>query len=116
MGIHVISGQTLEHLCFPEKSYVFVHAVSSLCNALPTLAAHLPLLPFKDSPPTSPLDETFFVTSSFPIELTTVSSLNPADRHCHMLAVLPDIGLCVRLPLPGSENLKEEIVTIHKIW
>lgn len=59
------------------------------------LAAHLPLLPFKDSPQTSPLDEASFAISSFPIELTTVSSLNPADRHCHILAILPNIDLCI---------------------
>lgn len=70
---------------FPPCVMLFLH-----------LAAYLPLLPFKDSPQTSPLDETSFATSSFPIELTTtVSSLNPADKYYHILEILPNINLFI---------------------
>lgn len=92
MGIYVVSEQILEHLSFPEKGMSLLMLFPPCAMLFSQLAAHQPLLRFEDSLQTSPLDDIFLDTIPFPIELTTVNSLNPEDSH--VLAILPDIGLC----------------------
>lgn len=82
----------------------------------PQLAAHLPLLPFEDLtwtlPPTS--DENCLDTSSFPIELTTVNPLNPADTVTYLQFFLTLVYVSVSL-YQALSILKEDIVSIQKI-